>query len=188
MSMTRNSKKPSSSSRSRRKKPQPKAGQPKAEATRQKKTRERVQREVSAGGVVFKRTPRSIKFAIMKDSFDKWTFPKGHVEKGETIEEAAARETIEELGLEEIRLLEPLGEIDIWFRDRFEKMGTLIHKDIHYFLFETPSDAELHPDPSEHAYEAKWITPGKILEQSSYDDMKPILKRALSYVRKEARG
>jgi len=177
MSMTRNSKKPSSSSKPRRRK----------SSSPRKKNHERVQREVSAGGVVFKRTPRSIKFAIMKDSFGKWTFSKGHVEEGETIEEAAARETIEELGLDEIRLLESLGEIDIWFRDRFEKMGTLIHKDIHYFLFETPFDAELRPDPSEHAYEAKWVSPGKIMEMSSYDDMKPILKRALSYVRKESR-
>ena len=66
----------------------------------------------------------------MMDSYGKWAFPKGHVEPGETFEEAAARETLEELGLEQIRLLEYLGKIDIWFRDRFEKERTLIHKDI----------------------------------------------------------
>lgn len=118
----------------------------------------------------------------MMDSYGKWAFPKGHVERGETIEEAAARETLEELGLSEIRLLEPLGKIDIWFRDRFEKKDALIHKDIHYFLFETTPDAELHPDPSEHAYEAKWVSPDRLLAESSYADMIPILTRALAMV------
>jgi len=118
----------------------------------------------------------------MLDSYGKWAFPKGHVEAGESLEEAAARETLEELGLTEIRLLETLGKIDIWFRDRFQKKGSLIHKDIHYFLFETPEDAELRPDPSQHAYEGRWVDPEQLLEASSYPDMVPVLRRAIAYV------
>ena len=149
---------------------------------------ERFEREVSAGGVVFKRTPRGIRFALMKDSYGKWAFPKGHVEKGETREQAAARETLEELGLEEIQLLEELGAIDIWFRDRYEKKGMLIHKYIHYFLFEAPETAELHPDPAQHTYEARWVSSGKFLESSSYRDMDPIIRRALAHVSGLHRG
>jgi 8-oxo-dGTP pyrophosphatase MutT (NUDIX family) len=138
---------------------------------------------------VFKRTAgkpqgpgRGVQFAIMLDSYGKWAFPKGHVERGETYEEAAARETLEELGLDQVRLLEYLGKIDIWFRDRFEKKGTLIHKDIHYYLFEAPEESELHPDPGEHVYEARWIASKKLIDLSSYPDMIPILKRAIAYV------
>lgn len=149
---------------------------------------ERAIREVSAGGIVFQRTPRGIRFALMKDSYGKWAFPKGHVEEGETQEQAAARETLEELGLEQVRLIEELGAIDIWFRDRFEKKGALIHKDIHYYLFETPEDAALRPDPSQHAYEARWVPMGKVLKSSSYRDMEPIVRRAIAHLSREGRG
>lgn len=140
-------------------------------------------REVSAGGLVFRRTPRGIQFAVMLDSYDKWTFPKGRVEAGEAVEEGAARETLEELGLEQIRLLEPLGKIDIWFRDRFEKSGRLVHKDVYYFLFQTSADAQLDPDPGQHSYKAKWVFAKKLLKSSDYADMVPIIKRALALVK-----
>ena len=139
--------------------------------------------EISSGGVVFKKTPRGFAFAMMKDSYGKWTFPKGRVEKGESLEEAAARETLEELGIEEIRLLDYLGKIDIWFRDRFEKKGALVHKDIHYFLFQSPKNATLHPDPEQRAFEAKWVPASKVLTSSSYDDMKMIVRLALELVK-----
>lgn len=141
-------------------------------------------REVSAGGLVYKRTARGVVFAMMRDSYGKWTFPKGHVERGESRKEAAARETVEELGLKDLRLCRPLGQIDIWFRDRFVKKGALIHKDIHYFLFETPSGATLHPQASEGVMEAKWVPVGDVEEISFYRDLKPIIRRVLSQMRR----
>lgn len=150
--------------------------------------KEPVTRELSAGGIVFRRAGGNIAFAAMKDSYGKWTFPKGHVEAGEDVEEAAARETLEELGLEEIRLLEYLGKIDIWFRDRFHRKGRLIHKDIHYYLFEATQGSELHPDPSEHVYEAKWVPLSKVERVSSYPDMVPIVKKAVELVKKLKKG
>lgn len=152
------------------------------------KKRERVQQEFSAGGIVFRVSGNQVAFAVMKDSYGKWTFPKGHVEAGEDKEEAAARETLEELGLEQVRLLEYLGTIDIWFRDRFLQKGQLIHKDIHFYLFETPEGSELRPDPKEHAYEAKWVPLTKVEKVSSYTDMAPIVKRAVELVKALKKG
>jgi len=141
------------------------------------------EKEVSAGGVVFRRTWTGIVIALMKDSYGKWTLPKGHVEKGESLEEAAARETLEELGLEEIRFLEPLGKISIWFRDRYAKRGKLINKDIHYFLFETPPKAHLAPDVTQNAYGAKWVPLNRVLQTSDYPDLIPILKQAIHHLK-----
>lgn len=149
--------------------------------------KEQAVREVSAGGVVFRRSGNGVSFALMKDPYGKWTFPKGRVEKGENLEEAAARETLEELGLEEIRFWDDLGQIDIWFRDRFEKQGMLVHKDIHFFLFETSTNAVLRPDPDQHALAAKWVPMSRVLQTSSYKDMKPIVERAITWVQKITR-
>lgn len=145
-------------------------------------------RELSAGGIVFRRLDGTLSFAVMKDSYGKWTFPKGHVEHGEDVEEAAARETLEELGLDEVRLLEYLGKIDIWFRDKFHKKGQLIHKDIHYYLFEVGEHCELRPDPGEHVYEAKWVPFSKVEKVSSYPDMVPIVKKAVELVKTLKKG
>lgn len=149
--------------------------------------KEPIERELSAGGIVFRRKGSRILIAMMKDPYGRWTFPKGHVEEGEEIEEAAARETLEELGLEQVRLLEELGKIDIWFRDQYQKKGKLIHKDIHYFLFETPGNANLHPDPKEHVMDARWIPLNAVFKESGYPDLVPILLRAVDYLKKTLR-
>src|SRR3989338_7733862 len=100
---------------------------------------ERMKVEISAGGIVFKRTPRGVRVAFIMDPYNKWAFAKGHVEKGETVEQAALRETREEMGLRKLRIVAPLGVIDFWFHDRYrpETKGVLVHKYVHYFLMQT---------------------------------------------------
>lgn len=146
-----------------------------------KKRRHRI--EVSSGGLVFKRTRKGVYFAMMKDSFGKWAFPKGHVQKGESYRKAAEREIHEELGLDGLRFKKPLGQIDIWFRDRFVHKGKLVHKYIHYFLFQAAPGARLVKpevkEKGERIQAVAWVPVEQILKQSSYSDMKPIIKRAL---------
>ncbi len=56
--------------------------------------------EVSAGGVVYRKSQEKTEFLIGKHSgYHKWVLPKGLVEKGESREEAAVREVEEEVGV-----------------------------------------------------------------------------------------
>ena len=92
----------------------------------------RPEREVSAGGIVFRRGPdRSARFLLIRDSYRNWGFPKGHLEGEESPAEAAGRETSEETGLSDLVMHGPIRIIDWHFRFR----GRYIHNFCHFFLF-----------------------------------------------------
>lgn len=148
------------------------------------KAGEKAQEEVSAGGIVYKRTPDGVRVAFILDPYGKWSFAKGHVEDGETIEQAAVRETMEEMGIDEVRVIMPLGEIDLWFRDRYraESRGKLIHKKVHYFLMEAPSDARGKPEKEEKIKRIIWVPVRNMLRRSSYDDVKFLLRKAKKHL------
>jgi ADP-ribose pyrophosphatase YjhB (NUDIX family) len=141
----------------------------------------RVHVEISAGGIVYKRTRKGLKLALMLDPFGKWTFAKGHVEAGETIEAAAVRETTEEMALRDLKLRQPLGIIDFWFREKYRPgtKGMLVHKFVHYYLMEVPPGEWGSPQKTEKIRQIAWIDPREALEKSSYEDVRPVLEKAL---------
>ena len=141
----------------------------------------RVQVEISAGGIVYKRTRKGIKMSLMLDPFGKWTFAKGHVEPGETIEQAALRETAEEMSLRGLKLKQPLGTIDFWFREKYRvgSKGMLIHKFVHYFLMESPAGEWGSPQKNEKIRKIIWVDPRETMRISSYEDVRPVLEKAL---------
>ena len=59
----------------------------------------------------------------------RWSLPKGHVELGETTEQAAVREVEEETGISG-RITARLGSVDYTFTAE----GRRIHKRVHHFL------------------------------------------------------
>jgi len=95
---------------------------------------------VSAGGIV-RRVVNGKVFIVLtrEEKRPDWVLPKGHVEKGETIEETAIREVKEETGLSDLKIIAKLG---IKQRASFEGDE---YKTIHYFLFETKDTKELKP-------------------------------------------
>jgi len=71
-----------------------------------------------AGGLVIRRhgPGGSVEALIIDDRFGYVTLPKGHVEAGEILEQAAVREIAEETGIE-CRLLAPILCVRYAFRD-----------------------------------------------------------------------
>jgi 8-oxo-dGTP pyrophosphatase MutT (NUDIX family) len=139
----------------------------------------RAELEVSAGGIVFRRHPEAgPRFLLIRDSYDNWGFPKGHLEDGESPADAARRETAEETGLDQLVLQGPIRVIDWHFRFR----GRHIHKYCHFFLFESPS-GEACPQVDEGITDCQWRPLEEALELLSYDNARGVLKRAGDMVR-----
>lgn len=139
----------------------------------------RTELEVSAGGIVFRRGADGAPyFLLIRDSYDNWGFPKGHLEDVESPAEAARRETEEETGLDQLTLHGPIRVIDWHFRFR----GRHIHKYCHFFLFESPA-GEPCPQTDEGITACQWRTFDDALEHLSYDNARGVLKRAGEMVR-----
>lgn len=139
----------------------------------------RISREVSAGGVVFRREAAEegeagLRFLIIRDSYHKWGLPKGHLEDGESPMEAAVRETQEEVGLEHLTVHGPIRIIDWRFR---AKGGRYIHKYCHFFLMESP-EGEPAPQMDEGITAVRWCRLDEALADLSYDNARGVLRRA----------
>ena len=90
--------------------------------------------EKSCGAVVFYRSAQGIRILLVKNHNGKyWSFPKGHVEKGENEKETALREIKEETGLS-VKIYENYRQISDYCP--FGK----IKKRVIFFLAETPTD------------------------------------------------
>jgi 8-oxo-dGTP pyrophosphatase MutT (NUDIX family) len=142
-------------------------------------SKRRAELEVSAGGIVFRRVPgEGPRYLLIRDSYNNWGFPKGHLEGDESPAEAAMRETAEETGLGHLVLQGPIRVIDWHFRFR----GRHIHKYCHFFLFESP-DGEASPQVDEGITACQWRPLSEALEILSYDNARGVLKRAGEMVR-----
>jgi bis(5'-nucleosidyl)-tetraphosphatase len=105
----------------------------------------RYRRDKSAGVIVFHRDDTGCRFLLLLSRLTKrplWEFPKGGVDEGETLEQAALRELHEETGLDlsDIRLIESFRHREEYrFTSGKSDGRTLVRKEVTYFLAESRS-------------------------------------------------
>jgi 8-oxo-dGTP pyrophosphatase MutT (NUDIX family) len=129
--------------------------------------------ETSAGGVIYRWSGEIPLILLIRDGYQHWGLPKGHLESGETPDAAALREAQEETGLGDLLLGPRLQTID-WF---FRAQGRLIHKFCHFFLIESRS-GEAVPEEAEGITACVWVPLPRALEQISYDNAREVVRRA----------
>jgi ADP-ribose pyrophosphatase YjhB (NUDIX family) len=132
--------------------------------------------EVSAGGLVVDRTGKLgllIGRRDLKDATGKrilWSLPKGHIEEGESPEQAALREVQEETGIVSV-IEKSLGVIDFWFMAG----GKRIHKTVHHYRFR--EDGGLLAAQESEVDEVAWFPLSEIVERLAYPDEKKLISR-----------
>jgi len=130
--------------------------------------------EVSAGGLVLDRSSTPWKAALIARVDRRgrliWSLPKGHVEAGETNEQAAIREVEEETGIQSSVLM-LLGTIDFWFMAEEKR----IHKTVHHFILDAQG-GELS-DEDREVDEVAWIPIGEVEGKLAYPDERKLMAR-----------
>lgn len=130
-----------------------------------------------AGAVVFARDKDKddVYLALVHDVFGHWTLSKGHIADGEKEEDGIARVIKEEIGIVG-KPTQKLGSNE-YVATQPEKGK--IRKQVTYYLFETTFQ-ELHLKETGGLDDAKWFKLADILELNFYDDMLPIVTKAVN--------
>ena len=108
----------------------------------------------AAGGLVYN---GNNSYLLMKSN-GLWDLPKGKVEEGEKIEQAAQREVIEECGLETVKLENHL--VDTFHT--YELNGKKILKKTSWFKMYSENSDNLKPQVEENITEACWVPKNEI--------------------------
>lgn len=149
----------------------------------------RIRREVSAGGLIWRRGPREkgIEIVLVRPAGkDTWVLPKGHLEPGEGVIEAALREATEESGLE-VEAGDLLGEISYIYswRDRPGETPIRISKRVHFYLMQPRGgDPSLHDGEID---EVQWIPLDEALRRASHKSERELIMKARTMLNAAAR-
>lgn len=133
----------------------------------------------SAGGlVVKKRGNRAQVCLVAKKDCRIWAFPKGRVDKGETLEQTALREVLEETG-HKAAIIDRLDSIEYYFF--LKENNTFYHKTVTFFLMKLVVEDAQPRD--EEADAVGWYDAGVAKRMLSYLNEKKILAKAESLLR-----
>jgi 8-oxo-dGTP pyrophosphatase MutT (NUDIX family) len=132
--------------------------------------------EVSAGGVVYRGADDTIEIALAARRTRRgdlaWGLAKGAIEPGETEEQAAVREVLEETGLE-VDVESDLGDI----RYFYVWEGVRVRKRVHFFLMRmTGGDVEDHDTEME---DVRWFPLSSAVKRAAYRGEREVIERAV---------
>jgi len=138
-----------------------------------------MRREFSAGGIVFKREGRRTFWLVRKPRGNEnykgnlgWSLPKGWIDKGEKIVEAALREVREEGGVQ-AKPVKKLGTMKIFFTD---KDGNRVMKFITFFVMEYVADAP--EGVGWETAEVTWVLADEAMKMLVYKGERELLRKA----------
>ena len=133
-----------------------------------KKTRN----EHSSGGAVISTEGGTARVALIATrGKTRWGLPKGAVSEGETSEQAALREVLEETGLQ-AEIVKPLDTIEYFFRAG----DTLIRKRVDFYLMRYVAGT-LTPQLSE-VDDVEWVELSEAIERASFESERKLLEAA----------
>ena len=128
-----------------------------------------------SGAVVYAEHEGEMYLALVHDIFGHWTLSKSKVREEETVEEGAVRALLEEVGLA-ITIEAELGNNE-YVASQPEKGK--VRKQVHYFLAQAPYE-DISLLKKGGLDDARWFKVADILSLNFYDDILPIVTKAVT--------
>jgi 8-oxo-dGTP pyrophosphatase MutT (NUDIX family) len=132
-------------------------------------------KEISAGGVVYKKQGDFTQLLIIEDRYMRISLPKGKQESGETLEQTALREIKEETGIDG-RIVVPLETI--YYHYYHPELGP-VDKEVHYYLVEALNDQAV--PQIEEINKVQWMDAAEAWKRqktSGYENNHSVLSKA----------
>lgn len=131
-----------------------------------------IKRVFSAGGIIIRDFDGEKKVLVAQHSKHKgWDFPKGHIELGESAQQAAVREVEEETGVR-AEIIEKVGATEYFYWEE----GSKVLKTVVYFLMKYEGEGE-----ATTAFEISdmvWLRPEEVEAKLTFKDTKELWKKA----------
>ena len=130
--------------------------------------------ETSCGAVVYRDIRREVRYLLIKNKRSAhWGFPKGHIEKGETKQDAACREVLEETGIH-VNLIDGYESVSRYkIRDKIEKTVSI-------FVGTTKDTSTVIQQNEIEDY--IWLTYDRAMSLLKFDNDKKILSSAHKFL------
>lgn len=134
----------------------------------------------AAGGIVF---DGDRVLLLRKPAKGEMVLPKGHVESGETHEQAALRETIEETGYTNLKIVADLGVL----QSQFPFRDCWYIRDEHYFVIRLNGherEGRFSHDDAEYdrtTFERVWVAAEAAEAMMSFEPARTFMRRAVAW-------
>lgn len=117
------------------------------------------------GGILVVKEEAEIYYAIVQGRYtEKWSFPKGHVNKGEEPLQCALREIEEETGIQGLKPIAPHCKIGYG----------------NYFVFSLTTRVELKPNDTMEIMDTRWVTKEQMETMRINSDIQQFIGGAVS--------
>lgn len=129
---------------------------------------------LAAGGLVYNEKDE----LLMIFRRGKWDLPKGKLDEGETIEDCAIREVMEETGLTTVIRGDLIGITYHQYFDKWVKEEVI--KETHWYRMQAAGNQQLVPQTEEDIEIIKWVDEKELEDclKNSYDNIVEIVGKA----------
>ena len=130
-----------------------------------------------AGGVLY--DPATKKVALIRFANDNHhALPKGHLNPGETPQQAAVREVAEETGCTNIKIVGELGVLKFEYDHRMHT-GERHHKTVHHYLMHLIGPEVDHTlRDADETHQVVWLDFDEAIQKIQYDNARELLVKA----------